>query len=210
MAYNPNIPNPSDFLSDSQVDIKANFSALNTVYSIDHTAFTGVTNAGFHKPVHIVAAAIPTAVSGTNIVSSASVTPNTLPGSAADVQLFSRTAGGVISQLTGHISEAEGYQWLGGILVQWGTVAMNTGVGTNTHRTGPVSFQARNAGKTIPFPNQIFGVNASLIVINTTTTDGENTIATQVPTINGFTWVYNGNSAGIAIYPDFFWIAIGR
>lgn len=50
MTFNPNIPLPTDELSDSQGDILNNFSSSNTSFGIDHYAFSDLTaNNGKHK-----------------------------------------------------------------------------------------------------------------------------------------------------------------
>ncbi len=50
MSFNPNIPQPSDELSDSQGDILTNFSTSNTSFGIDHYPFADLTaNNGKHK-----------------------------------------------------------------------------------------------------------------------------------------------------------------
>lgn len=53
MTYNPNIPQPTDNLSNSQGQFLANFDQLNQQFEIDHTGFnTGSGNGdGFHKKV---------------------------------------------------------------------------------------------------------------------------------------------------------------
>ena len=50
MAYNNNIPQPGDLLSDSQADILANFQAIEALVSYDHVDF-GPANAGAHNTV---------------------------------------------------------------------------------------------------------------------------------------------------------------
>lgn len=50
--FNPNIPNPTDFLSDSQLALKNNNGGLNTVFNVDHYTFNNATaNKGFHNTV---------------------------------------------------------------------------------------------------------------------------------------------------------------
>lgn len=52
MAFQPNIPQPTDFLSDSQADLLGNNQALDSVYGTDHYAFSNATvNNGKHKKV---------------------------------------------------------------------------------------------------------------------------------------------------------------
>ena len=50
--YNPAIPQPGDFLADSQQDILDNFSTANTSFGKDHYPFDDLTaNNGLHKQV---------------------------------------------------------------------------------------------------------------------------------------------------------------
>lgn len=50
MTYNQNIPQPTDFLSDSQGQIQQNFLVANTVMDINHYPFNNATtNKGKHK-----------------------------------------------------------------------------------------------------------------------------------------------------------------
>lgn len=52
MPFNPNIPQPSDLLSDSQGDLLGNMSQLDTSFGVDHFAFSNLTsNNGFHQKV---------------------------------------------------------------------------------------------------------------------------------------------------------------
>ena len=52
MAYDPNIPLPTDLLSVSQNDIKNNFTQANTSFGIDHYPFDdGTANNGKHNQV---------------------------------------------------------------------------------------------------------------------------------------------------------------
>lgn len=51
-SYNPNIPQPTDFLSDSQSAILNNFTQANTSFGIDHYSFAdGTANNGKHNKV---------------------------------------------------------------------------------------------------------------------------------------------------------------
>ena len=51
MTYNPNIPQSTDRPSDSQSQILANFTALNTIFGKDHVEFNASTDEGEHKKV---------------------------------------------------------------------------------------------------------------------------------------------------------------
>ena len=48
MSYNPNIPNPPDFLALSQKQILANFQTINKAFVQDHVAL-GLSNQGMHN-----------------------------------------------------------------------------------------------------------------------------------------------------------------
>lgn len=51
-TFDPNIPQPTNLLSNSQNDLLNNMQALDTVFGIDHFAFSnGTTNSGFHQNV---------------------------------------------------------------------------------------------------------------------------------------------------------------
>lgn len=52
MTFNPNIPQPTDDLSDSQGDLLTNNGALDTSFGIDHYKFSDPTSSnGFHNKV---------------------------------------------------------------------------------------------------------------------------------------------------------------
>lgn len=57
MSFNPSIPQPGDFLSDSQGDLLINFDQLNTIFSQDHVAFNAAADNGKHKKVTFVSQA---------------------------------------------------------------------------------------------------------------------------------------------------------
>lgn len=54
MVYDPNIPTPTQFLSQSQSLIKENFSQLNNQFSVDHIALTAGADLGKHKKITFV------------------------------------------------------------------------------------------------------------------------------------------------------------
>lgn len=65
MAYNENIPQPSDRLSQSQADLLANFQAIKTLVDINHVDFADAVNQGKHKVVTFpVQSPVPTFAGG--------------------------------------------------------------------------------------------------------------------------------------------------
>lgn len=51
MTFNPNIPQPTNLLEDSQGDLLSNNLALDATFGIDHYKFSSVPNNGFHNKV---------------------------------------------------------------------------------------------------------------------------------------------------------------
>ena len=68
MAYNKDIPQKTDKLSRSQLDLLNNFQQLNTSFDIDHYTYDNTTPSnGFHRKVSLVEqAADPTPTTGTD------------------------------------------------------------------------------------------------------------------------------------------------
>lgn len=51
MVYYPSIPQANDLIDESQPQILANFSQLNTTYGVDHYAYDSGSNNGYHNRV---------------------------------------------------------------------------------------------------------------------------------------------------------------
>lgn len=51
MTYNPNIPQSADRPSDSQAQLLANFTQLNTIFDAEHVTFNATTDNGEHKKI---------------------------------------------------------------------------------------------------------------------------------------------------------------
>jgi len=71
MTYNPNIPQATDNLSNSQGQFLINFGQLNTQFGIDHVPFnnSGINGTGYHnKSTYPAQASNPTAVATSGIV----------------------------------------------------------------------------------------------------------------------------------------------
>ena len=81
MTYDPNIPQPTDLLSDSVVDLRINFQAANTSFGVNHYNFADPSNKnGKHNFIEIP---IQTTMTG-------------LPAGLAllEATIYSRTIGG--------------------------------------------------------------------------------------------------------------------
>jgi type II secretory pathway pseudopilin PulG len=203
MTYQPNKPLPTDLLSDSQKDLKNNFTVANNVMTIDHYPFDDATaNKGRHKDVHIVKrVGNPGATAGAQIVFSKDYTPDTA-GGTADTQLFSLTGAGGLSQLTGNSAATDGWNWIGGMLIQWGR---KTGLGGSWPTTDQtLTFKNRSAGA-IPFPNNCYAVTVTFIG---PTSNSTGDICINSVSATNFHWQFTGSSS--ASFGGFYWIAVGN
>lgn len=182
MAYNPNIPQPTDLLSQSQSDILDNFQALQTLIDVNHVDFASA-DQGKHKWCSFP-------VQGGS--------PGTL---ATEVAVFSRVStlttnnelcieyqsNGTVVEMTSMSATNNGWSFLpSGILLKWGT-ATAAGAGSQT-LTYPVA-------ATIP----VYGVDV-FIVLLTPTSNITGYITAKTTT----TFTYTASAAG-----SFYYLAIG-
>lgn len=135
MTYNPNIPQATDLISNSQAQILANFGQLNTQFGVDHQAFnTGSGNGdGTHKKITFDNA--PTEPTPAGTVSN--IFP-LLVGS--NQELFFKNASTEYNgtgkvQLTGPLLATNaGYVTVqGGLIIQWALVQITVSTGLFTY-----------------------------------------------------------------------------
>lgn len=203
---------PNDDLDVSVTDIQQNFLTANTVMDIDHYPFDNVTaNKGYHKQSTYPAGADPLTVAGTSKVYGKSYTPD-YTGATADTQLFAISGLGGISQLTGNSGETDGWQWVGGVLIQWGIVPPPVpiaGTFLSGNAFGTVTFKDRgplNAG--IPFPTVCFAVVATPTYLLAPQAFKSGTVSIAAPlSPTSFDWSLAGDQT---FFTGFTWIAIGR
>lgn len=177
MAYNPNIPQPTDLLSQSQNDILDNFQALQTFLDVNHVDFASG-DQGKHKW-----ASFP--VQGAS--------PATL---ATEVAVFSRVsalttnnelclrlqANGAVVEMTSAFKNANGWSFLpSGILLKWGGAA--AGGAGNFTLTYPV-------GATIPVFNQVFIVLLQAQTASTAFVTAQTAVNFTVTTSGAGNWDY--------------------
>jgi len=194
MTYNPNIPQPGDFLSDSQSQILNNFSSANASFGINHVNFATATNNGKHKFCELLnQAAVPTPVSNQGVVYTKKDASNRSqlfysPDSTGDEYQITRVIGASIATF----STNPGWTFLpGGMLMQWGTASSIAG-GTATV-VFPVAFTATPYSiQATVFQNT---ANRHSVYIKTMTNTGF--VSTNLDgggsgEINTFTWVAIG------------------
>lgn len=199
MTYNPNIPNATDLLSNSQGQIKANFGKADTSFGTDHYAFSDATvNNGMHKWSEYVnqLSAPP------NNASISSFYGSGTPG-FANIYWKQEFGGadptknqGASVQMTGlaPLSAANGYTFLpGGLLLQWGTMAILANPNPQT-----ITYA-------VPFTGSPYSINISKITADISSTGQEIRIITGSVTNINFQVRQSSSSSANSIY----WMAIG-
>lgn len=216
MSFNPNIPQSTDDLSDSQGDLLQNNLALDASFGRDHLPFSNLTaDNGKHKFVEMVSATLPAPVPGLSAGSGTIYTKSV--GTPTESQVFyTPDASGAEFQLTRALSasstlfgtntaygtppvgfsQAGGYTFLpGGLLLQYGLIS---NIGMANSGTATISFPVNFTGA--PFCVMVswrtFGnaTQASTLGVNTTTFTNS---------AFGVTWIGGTGYTGIS------WIAIG-
>lgn len=201
-TYTPGYPPDGSSLGQTKSTIRDNIDGTFQTLAIDHINNNGQPGsqpAGYHTIIHEVPQTSVNTVSGYNQVFSGvpgtlsvnSSTTAAIP-SNGDQQLYSLSGGGVLSQLTGYSANTNGYQWIGGILLQWGKV-------TNPGQAGTVNFASNN----VNFPNNCFSVMLTMQRNGSTSTQG--VYLNGTPTRNSFSFTGSSSSANAL-----FWIALGN
>lgn len=209
MTYNPGIPTPTQNLSVSQGLLKDNFTAADNSFGTNHFPFSDLTaNNGLHRDINqFKRVGNAPNLTDTYTLFTKDYTPDTT-GGTADTQLFGVTGAGGVSQFSGNLATADGWAWVGGVLLQWGFVT-DPNI-TNGTANGTVTFKDRVTGA-IPFPNNCFvviGTNTySVLATGTRTASLSISKAAGGVTKDKFDWSFNGSSGAAT---GFFWYAIGN
>jgi len=209
ISYNLNIPFQSNKPSVDQPNMLTNTNAIAAWVLVDHFGFND-NQGGWHKNIHQPPQGTPGTVAGINQLYAQNVSPNTT-GGTPDTQLFTKTGAGGISQITGNSAMNEGYQWLGGVIIQWGFVGpagVTTGSFASGFATGTVTFKDRAVGA-IGFKTNLFSVSTTLQYTAALPGGAGSVSIDTTPAstnFNKFTWRFNSNSAQ---YTGFMWMAIG-
>ena len=143
MAWNPNIPNPTDILSQSQSDIKGNFQALDPLFS------SGIQNL-IDLPVQGAAPTFPAGDEGLYNLNNATTTKNELyvHRQTVDAPTDIPMTASIMSN-TAVAGCNSGWSYLpSGLLIKWGAIAANASIIT-------INFQSISGG---PMYTSVFRV----------------------------------------------------
>jgi len=224
-TYVTGIPAASHNPSTDQPDMQTNTNSINSIIQEDHYGFNvgGMNFSGYHKVIHqppqgtwnpVARTGAPANIPTIGEAFALNYTPD-FSGATVDTQLFAQTGNGGVSQLTGSSSTTDGWQWIGGVLIQWGQVpppAPTSGTFAGGTALGTVTYKNRGPLNTgIPFPKECFAIVATPIYpsISIPQSFQPAAIAISSPFSNTtFNWSYNATSAG-TFFSGFTWIAIG-
>lgn len=160
-TYTLGYPPDGSSLGQTKAVIRNNLDGTFQTLAVDHVNNNGQPGsnpAGYHTIIHQVTQTNVSTVSGVNQIFSGKpgtlvvngVTTPAVPNNG-DVQLYSLTGMGNLSQLTGYnTGTPNGYCWSGGLLFQWGK--FNSSGGSGQIITLP-----------IPFPKNFFNAQATMI-----------------------------------------------
>lgn len=199
-TYTRNRPNPPNDPSIDAPDMQTNCNSIDEIIHVDHYSFGESNKDGWHRIIHQpVEGSSPAPTSGLTQLYSKNYTPNTNPPSSAGTQLFMTNNAGEI-QMTGTAQISNGgFAFCNGIIFQWGQVTFAAS------STGTVTFQSVTAGTSIPFPNNCFNVQATMIG---TSSSGQ-TIQITSKSNTAFNWQFTTNPSSTS-YTGFYWLAIGN
>ena len=212
MTFNPNIPRPTDLLSNSQGDLLANNTNLNAIFARNHIALNVATNKGKHTFIEMPASAgIPTPVpgliagEGTLYTKTATSITNLFYTADAGAKQYQLTRAidasfALFATNTAYVSSpvnsntvSGGWSFLpGGMLFQYGIVTINGSPGA-TAVTYPVAFAS---------PAYMLQVTAI-----TSSSGGDQTAAIRVS--QGSNTGFNINSSSTGTVTGFNWMAVG-
>ena len=191
-TYTANVPQATQTIAQTQPTILQNFGYLNDFGSKNHN-FSGDSanaNDGHHTNVRFIPQSTPVAEVGLMQLYSRIV--------GGDTQLFAQTGGGGRSQLTGYSALQNGYQYIGGMVVQWGMQAL-PGPGSQL-----VSFPSATA-----FVSSPYVVLPVLIESSTSIHAGQAYVSIVDASITTTQFKYNYKITTLADFTGFYWIAIG-
>lgn len=195
MAFNPNIPQANDLLSDSQGDILVNFQTSNTSFGIDHYAFSNLTaNNGKHNKVTtpiISGGVAPVTASNEPIMYALN------PNGSIQALHFSRGGNNAVPTPLTYLQSTNAAISL--LPLASTTIVSLTGVAI---ASGIVSGYNAAAGANSYVIARFSWTNATnLMVINTISASGANTMAVTAPVLGQLSLQ---NTSGIT-YNDVYW-----
>ncbi len=158
MAYQNNIPQPTDALSQSQSDILNNFAAIQTLIDVNHVDFAS-SDQGKHKFITFPLQGAAPVINAGEIGLYNALSTKTAKD---ELYLINSTGGTVPLTESQQVARSSGWAYLpSGVLLKWGSSNAN-GLSTITFPAGP----------TIPAFNSIFTIILTTQYPNASDGDG--------------------------------------
>ena len=142
MTFSSLVPYGNKTISNNGPDFRANFTAMNTAFSADHTQFDSGVNVGLHKKISFIgnspAIVIPATPSGITLLANSSGSNYTLSYvenngfvTSTEVQLTGKNPPiPIVSPVVGQFSGCSNLP--GGLMIQWGYIqAFGPGLSAN-------------------------------------------------------------------------------
>lgn len=211
MTYNANIPQPNDFLDESQVDLLSNFTVLDSSFLTNHFNFSDLSgNTGKHRfiemPVTTLGAISGSLVAGESVLYSATLNSHAqlcyTNGVSTNQYQMTRAIDASFSTFSTFTNYAPavanrfgGWTFLpGGMLLQYGIA----------------DIAANPTATTIAFPvaytTGVFSITISRITSDTSSTGQDVRVRATSPGLTGFQVVQSSGSSSNQVY----WMAIGK
>lgn len=199
IPYTRNIPNAADFPSTQQNDMLQNCNSIYEWWGVDHITFENDNN-GYHTVIHQANFETPMKREFTNqLFSKETSTP-----SIEDTSLISLSGDGQSSILTGHKANVNGYQYRGGIILQWGRIV---------RRFRPNATQKADFTFPFEFPENCFSLQLTPAVFTADklNPNGNLTLSLFNEKLDKKKNSYIASSADSSgNYNGFYWFAIGN
>ncbi len=199
--YNNAIPQPNDFIDDSQNDLLNNFASIQTLVDVNHVTFDAA-GQGKHKflqmPQQVAAPA-------TALAETALVTLSSAYNANGPELVYRRESNGAQIETTASLQAILGWTFIpSGLLLKWGRFQVNAlGAGTFPFPLGA----------TIPAFNSFFSGYLQVFSSNANT-DPNISVSLNVNTTNNLTLAYNvvaRNTAVATTLPTFvYYFVIGN
>ncbi len=214
VIYNDGIPDGPNNPSVDQPKMKTNNDSARKLIEFDHVGY-GNNQGGYHKVIHQETQLSVNTIAGVNqifsgvpgtLIVNGVVTPFIPNNGGTQLYSLPGNAGpGIdsLSQLTGNSASQNGYQWIGGILLQWGVIN-----GASPGGTVQFSLNPNN----VEFPRNLFNVTTSLIFLSPFDPDSTKDYGVFIDK-NPITFTKVGFNFRFFVQTNcnsFFWTAIGN
>lgn len=194
MAYQSNIPQPTDQISVSQADILNNFIALSTFLNINHVDFASA-DQGKHKFVSFPVQAVAPVTTGTEVA----LYSKTSALSGLPELFFREASSGNEYEFTTFGIGPDGYvRTPAGVLIKWGNASAN-GAAAITFPVGP----------TIPVFTSVYSAQVSVNTIGGGNTDPDRFVTVNAISTTQLTVFGSARSTTGAAATNFTYLVIG-